>query len=116
MLEDSAAGRSLPYHFRNSYKEAAVPYLKKATMESKTMSGRLEAALQLVHMRVPDGFEYLHDMALRDPEPEGTRSRPLGRIRQFTIDYLEMPRDVSAKEEIAAHIAKKQRELCKTER
>lgn len=116
MLEDSAAARSLPYHFRNSYGEAAVPYLKRAVMESKSTSARLEAAFQLVHMRVPDGFEYLHEMALRDPEPDGKHFRPFDRIRQFAVDYLELPRDVSAKEEIAAHIARKQDELCRTQR
>jgi hypothetical protein len=116
MLEDSRASGSLPYHFRNSYGEASVPYLKKTLLEAKSAGTRLGAAIELVHLRIPDGFRYLHKIALLDPEPEGKRGRHLARIRQFAVDYLELPRSDSSKHAIAAHIEKKQGELCKTER
>jgi hypothetical protein len=47
MLEDSPAARSLPYHFRNSYGQAARPYLRKALKEAKTEATRREAEKQL---------------------------------------------------------------------
>lgn len=115
MLEDSPAARSLPYHFRNSYGEASIPYLRRALSESKSSSARLEAAFQLVRLRIPAGFEYMHDRALRDPEPKGKRPRDLQRIRQFAVDHLELPRDVSSKDDIAAHIRKKQKQFCRTQ-
>jgi len=116
MLEDSTAARSLPYHFRNSYGEASIPYLKKALVESKSATTQLEAAFQLVHLRVPDGFKYLRNTLRRDLDPEGKRSPHVYRITQFARDYLELPADVSAKERVAAYIEKKRGELCKTER
>lgn len=116
MLENSRASRSLPYHFRNSYGEASVPYLTKALSDAKSPVTRLKAAFELVHLRIPDGFRYLHNVALQDPEPEGKRSRHLERIKQFARDYLGLPRVGSSKEDIAAHIEKKQGELCKKER
>ena len=116
MLEDSQASRSLPYHFRNSYGEASLPYLTKALSDAKSPVTRLKAAFKLVHLRIPDGFRYLHNVALQDPEPEGKRSRHLERIKQFARDYLGLPRVGSSKEDIAAHIEKKQGELCKKER
>jgi len=47
MLEDSPAARSLPYHFRNSYGDAALPYLRKALTEAKTEATRREAEKEL---------------------------------------------------------------------
>jgi len=116
MLEDSRASRSLPYHFRNSYGQASVPYLTKALSDAKSPVTRLKAAFELVHLRIPDGFRYLHNVALQDPPPEAKRSRHLERIKQFATDYLGLPRGASSKDDIAAHLEKKQRELCKTER
>jgi len=115
MLEDPSAARSLPYHFRHSYGAASIPYLKRALSESKSESARLESAFELVHLRIPDGFEYMRKTVLQDPEPEGKRSQHLGSIKQFARDYLELPADASASEDIAAHIKNKQTELCKPE-
>jgi hypothetical protein len=47
MLEDSAAAQSLPYHFRNSYGEAALPYLRKAVTEAKSEATRRKAGKEL---------------------------------------------------------------------
>jgi hypothetical protein len=47
MLEDSKASRSLPYHFRNSYGKASMPYLKKAVTEAKSEATRREAEKEL---------------------------------------------------------------------
>ena len=47
MLEDSPAAWSLPYHFRNSYGEAALPYLRKALTEAKSEATRREAEREL---------------------------------------------------------------------
>ncbi len=47
MLEDSATSRALPYHFRNSYGEAALPFLKQAVAEAKSEATRREANEQL---------------------------------------------------------------------
>jgi hypothetical protein len=37
----------LPYHFRNSYGDAALPYLRKALKEAKTETTRREAEKEL---------------------------------------------------------------------
>lgn len=115
MLGDRAAGHSLPYQLRTSYGKDAIPYLTKATQEAERMATRLEAAFQLVHMRAPAGFAFLHDVALQDPEPQDKETRALDRIKQFAVDYLEMPRDVSTKQAVAAYISKKQDQLCRSE-
>ena len=47
MLEDSQAARSLPYLFRNSYGQAARPYLRRAAKEAKTEDTRREAEKEL---------------------------------------------------------------------
>jgi len=47
MLEDSPAAQNLPYHFRNSYGEAALPYLRKALTEAKSEATRREAEKEL---------------------------------------------------------------------
>jgi len=47
MLADSSASRSLPYHFRNSYGRAAIPFLKKAVSEAKSDATRREAEKEL---------------------------------------------------------------------
>ena len=112
MLEDSPAAGSLPYHFRNSYGDASVPYLKKALKESKSASVRLRAAFQLVQLRVPDGFQHLASVARRNPKAEGLRPRPLDLVRQFAIDNLDLPSDASSQEYIAEYIEKKQAQLC----
>src|SRR5262249_12271395 len=46
-LEDSAASRVRPYHFRNSYGKAALPYLERATKEAKSEATRREAEKEL---------------------------------------------------------------------
>lgn len=104
MLENTQAARSLPYHFRNSYGLAAVPYLKKVLVEAKSDLTRLEAAFELVHLRLPVGFEYLHKVTLKD-------ERYLARIKQFARDYLELPKNISSKEDIANHLNRKKIEL-----
>ena len=43
MLEDTQASRSLPYHFRSSYGEAAIPYLERAAIEAKSEATRRKA-------------------------------------------------------------------------
>lgn len=111
MLADSPAARSLPYHFRNSYGQAAIPYLCRAILEAKSAATRLEAAFELVHLRVPAGFQYLQDVALQNPRAEGKSATQLERIRQFATDYLCLPDDAVKKEIVAAFIAKKQMEL-----
>jgi hypothetical protein len=111
MLADSPAASNLPYHFRNSYGQAAIPYLCRTISDAKSAATRLEAAFELVHLRVPAGFQYLQNVALKNPSPEGKHATQLERIRQFATDYLGLPKDVVKKEVIAAFIAKKQTEL-----
>lgn len=113
MLADSPAARSLPYHFRNSYGQAAIPYLRRAISEAKSAATRLEAAFELVHLRVPAGFQYLQDVAIQNPRPEGKSATQLERIRSFAMDYLSLPHDAVKPEVIAAFIAKKQMKLSK---
>jgi hypothetical protein len=113
MLKESDAVWNLPYHFRNSYGQAAIPYLKQALAKAQSSMIRQRTAYELVHLRIPEGFSYLQRVALADPEPEErTRPRPLHGIRQFATDYLNLPGDFSTPAAIAAHIAKKERELC----
>ena len=116
MLGESHAASNLPYHFRNSYGRAAIPYLKRALEEAESAAIRQHVAYELVHLRVPEGFRYLRQVALADPEPEErTQLRPLEGIRQFAVDYLTLPKDTREPATIAAHIAKKERELCRSE-
>ena len=51
MLEDSHASRFLPYHFRNSYGEASIPYLKKAIAKAKSEATRSEAKKELKYIQ-----------------------------------------------------------------
>jgi hypothetical protein len=116
MLGESHAAWNLPYHFRNSYGRAALPYLKRALEEAESAVIRQRVAYELVHLRIPEGFRYLGQVALADPEPEErTQLRPLEGIRQFAVDYLTLPKDTREPAAIAAHIAKKERELCRSE-
>lgn len=85
MLADIPAARHLPYHFRASYGEAAIPYLRKAMAEAKSPTTRLEAAFELTNLRAPDGFDYL-----RDHRADGQKTSD--RIRQFAIDHLYFPK------------------------
>ncbi len=114
ILEKPHAAGNLPYHFRNSYGRKAIPFLKRALVEARSPVIRRQTAYELVHLRIPEGFRHLQQVALADPEPERrTLGRPLGFIRQFAIDYLKLPKDASSPKDIAAHIEKKCRELCK---
>lgn len=116
MLGESHAAWNLPHHFRDSYGTAAIPYLKRALEEAESAVIRQRVAYELVHLRVPEGFRYLRQVALADPEPEErTQLRPLEDIRQFAADYLSLPEDTREPATIAAHIAKKERELCRSE-
>ena len=116
MLGESHAAWKLPYQFRNSYGRAAIPYLKRALEEAESAVIRQRVAYELVHLRIPEGFRYLRQVALADPEPEErTQLRPLEGIRQFAVDYLTLPKDTREPATIAAHIAKKERELCSSE-
>ena len=113
MLKESDAAWNLPYHFRNSYGTAALPYLKRALAEAESSTIRQRTAYELVHLRIPEGFRYLRQIALADPEPEDpTRGRALDGIRQFAIDRLGLSRDIRAPAAIAAHLARKEHELC----
>ena len=113
MLTESGAAWTLPYHFRNSYGQAALPYLRRALEQAQSPVIRQRIAYELVHMRVPEGFLYLERVARANPEPETpTRPKPLEGIRQFAMDYLNLPNDCVAPAAIAAHIAKKELELC----
>lgn len=47
MLENSQVARILPYHFRNSYGKAAIPYLKKAVVEAKSEKTKQKAEKEL---------------------------------------------------------------------
>ena len=47
MLADTPAAPSLPYHFRNSYGQAAIPYLRRAISEAKSQKTREEAQKEL---------------------------------------------------------------------
>ena len=113
ILKESSAARNLPYHFRNSYGEVAIPYLKRALVEAKSQAIRQRTAYQLVHLNVPEGFQYLQQIALGNPEPEQPKwARPLEGVRQFATDYLGLPRDTNDPAAIAAHFLQKERELC----
>ena len=113
MLTESVAAWNLPYHFRNSYGQAARPYLRRALEQAQSPVIRQRIAYELVHMRVPEGFLYLERVARANPEPETpTSPKPLEGIRQFAIDYLNLPKDSVTPAAIAAHIAKKEQELC----
>lgn len=112
MLASSPGDHILPYCFGKSYGQAAIPYLRRAISEAKSATTRLEAACQLVQLRVPAGFQYLQDIALQNPKPEGRSGTQLERIRDFAMDYLSLPDDAVKPEVIAAFIAEKQTELC----
>jgi len=99
MLEDSPAARSLPYHFRNSYGPAAIPYLTKALTDAASSTARLQAAFELVHLRVRAGYTYLLDLLGKAPDMRSVQS-----VRQFAIDYLGLPQSVKDKDAIAAHL------------
>ncbi len=120
MLADSPASRSLPYHFRNGYGQAASPYLRRALSEAKSQVTRLEAAFELVYLHIPEGFMYLEDVALKDPEPQGKSARPLERIKQFVADYLAsyvgVRKDASLKEDIAAQLRTARLLVCEGKR
>jgi len=47
MLADTPAAPSLPYHFRNSYGQAAIPYLRRAISEANSQKTREEAQKEL---------------------------------------------------------------------
>lgn len=47
MLADTKASRGLPYHFRNSYGPAAIPYLSRAAAEAKSKATREQAQEEL---------------------------------------------------------------------
>lgn len=47
MLRDTPAASSLPYHFRNSYGRAAIPYLRRAESEARGRFTRESAAEEL---------------------------------------------------------------------
>jgi hypothetical protein len=47
MLADSPASSNLPYHFRNSYGKAAIPYLQRAVSAAKSQATRKEAQKEL---------------------------------------------------------------------
>lgn len=47
MLRDTPAAASLPYHFRNSYGQAAVPYLRRAQAAARARFTRESAANEL---------------------------------------------------------------------
>ena len=113
MLEESETAWALPYHFRNSYGRAAIPYLLQALTNAQSRMTRQQSAYELVHLGIPDGFHYLERVALANPEPEErTRPRALDGIRQFAVDYLGLPRNVKTPTAITAQIAKKEQELC----
>jgi hypothetical protein len=50
MLADTGISRSLPYHFRNSYGPAAIPYLRRAASEAKSKATREQAREELKHL------------------------------------------------------------------
>jgi hypothetical protein len=107
MLEDSPVARSLPYHFRISYGKAAIPSLLKAVQEAKSGVARQEAALQLIFLDVPEGFDYLRDSVLKDPHA-------FDRIRQWAFDYLGLPHGEVSKEDVARQIDRKKETLPKS--
>lgn len=115
LLEDSSSSSSLPYHFRNSYGQASIPYLKQAVSEAARISTRLEAAFQLVHLRDNSGFRYLLSVLRKAPEADGKGIQPKARIRTFAQDYLELPKDKSSSQAMIEHLLMKQRELCPNE-
>ena len=47
MLENTQTSKSLPYHFRNSYGTASIPYLKQAIEMAQSESTRREAINEL---------------------------------------------------------------------
>jgi len=101
---------------RQEFVSLVVPYLKRALVEAESPMIRQRTAYELVLLRVPEGFRYLQQLTLANPDPEErTRPRPLDRIRQFAIDRLGLPRDTREAAAIAAHIRKKERELCRTQ-
>ena len=51
MLADTPASRSLPYHFRNGYGQAAIPYLRRAVSEAKSQSTREQAQKELKYLK-----------------------------------------------------------------
>ena len=51
MLADLPAASSLPYHFRNSYGQAAIPYLRRAVSEAKSQSTREQSQKELKFLK-----------------------------------------------------------------
>ena len=112
MLEDSTAAPSLPYHFRTGYGDTAVPYLKMALTTAARVHTRMQAAGELVHMRVPDGFVYLHDLALGTGAAKDAKPADQTWAGCFASDFLGLPRKETSPQKIAEFILKRQKELC----
>ena len=91
LLEGGSEAASLPYHLRNSYGAAAVPYLLRALVDAHSPLVRLQTAFELVMLNEKAGVRYLYEAVLR--RNEISNKGQAGEIRQFAIDRLGFPKD-----------------------
>jgi hypothetical protein len=91
LIEGGSEAASLPYHLRDSYGGAAVPYLLRALAEAHSPLVRLQAAFELVLMNEKAGARYLYEAVLH--RNEVSNKGEAGEIRQFAIDRLGFPKD-----------------------
>jgi len=91
MLHGGREVASLPYHFRDSYELAAIPYLLRALGEALSPFVRLQAARELVLMGETAGVRYLYEAVLHRDELPNSRAQA-EEIREFAWGYMGFPK------------------------
>jgi hypothetical protein len=94
LLEGGSEAATLPYHLRNSYGDAAVPYLLRALADADSPFVRLQTAFELVLLNEKAGVRYLYEAVLR--RNEISNKAQASEIRQFAIDRLGFPKNDSS--------------------
>ncbi len=99
MLHGGREAASLPYHFRDSYGPAAIPYLLQALAEASSPFVRLQSARELVLMGERAGVRYLYEAVLhRDELPNG--SAQAEEIREFAWGYMGFPKESTTMDDL----------------
>lgn len=99
VLGGGSEASGLPYHFRNSYGAAAVPYLRQALERARSPFVRLGAARELVHTGERAGVRYMYEAVLRRGElPNGEAQAE--EIRQFAWDHMGFPKQATAMDDL----------------
>jgi hypothetical protein len=103
MLHGGREVASLPYHFRNSYGQAAMPYLLSALAEASSPFVRLQSARELVLMGERAGVRYLYEAVLhRDELPNGRAQAE--EIRVFAWGYMGFPKQSTTMDDLVTFL------------